>query len=534
VTAAAECFDYIVIGAGSAGCAVAARLSESGRDTVLVLEAGPRDSNPWIHVPMGFGKTFFNPKVNWCFSTAPSPALNDRALFAPCGKVLGGSSSINGLVYTRGHRADFDNWLADGNTGWGYDDVLPFFRKSENQQHGENAFHGADGPLSVCDVMQCHPLSTAFVESAIAAGWVRNPDFNGAFQEGFGHFQITGRDGRRVSSAMAFLRQAEQRSNVCVMTDTQVQRLTIEEGRVTGVTYAFHGNKMTANARRSVVLSAGALNSPAILQRSGIGRGEWLQQAGIEVRHELRGVGANLQDHVQSRLVVRSRRHPTMNTLVRNPLRLLQMGLQYALFRRGPLASAGGQTGGFIRSRTELDRPDIMYFAMPLTSTDLRKGLDRFPGFSIASCLLRPDSRGSVRVRSPDSGEAPLIAPNYLDAESDRNALLAGLRAARRITATDPLRGEIEREERPGPSATTDEELLGYIRETASSVYHPVGTCRMGPGVDAVVDSKLRLRGLEGLVVADTSIMPTIVSAPTNAAAIMIGERAAAFLLEAA
>jgi choline dehydrogenase len=534
VTAAVQSFDYVVIGAGSAGCAVAARLSESGRESVLVLEAGPRDSNPWIHIPLGFGKTFFNPKVNWCFSTAPSPALNDRELFAPCGKVLGGSSSINGLVYTRGHRADFDGWLAAGNTGWGYDDVLPYFLKSENQQHGASAFHGAGGPLSVFDVMECHPLSTAFVESAVAAGWTRNSDFNGACQEGVGRFQITGCNGRRVSSAMAFLRQAEQRPNVCVKTGAHVQRLNIENGRVIGVDYVLHGNEVTAVARRAVVLSAGALNSPAILQRSGIGRAEWLQQAGIAVRHDLPGVGANLQDHVQARLVVRSRRHPTLNTQIRHPLRLLKMGLQYVLFRRGPLASAGGQTGGFIRSRRGLDRPDIMYFAMPLTSVDLRKGLDRFPGFSIACCLLRPDSRGSVRVRSADPGQAPLIQPNYLDAESDRMTLLDGLHAARRIAATDPLRGEIEREERPGPSAHTDDELSCYIRETAAPVYHPAGTCKMGSGADAVVDSKLRVRGLDGLVVADTSIMPTIVSAPTNAAAIMIGERAAAFLLEAA
>ncbi|MDR6858780.1 FAD-dependent oxidoreductase [Variovorax guangxiensis] len=529
-----EIFDYVIIGAGSAGCPLAARLSESGRHSVLVLEAGPRDSNPWIHVPLGFGKTFSNQSVNWCFSTEPSPGLNGRAVFSPCGKVLGGSSSINGLVYSRGQREDFDSWRQEGNTGWAYDDVLPFFRKSEDQQHGASAFHGADGPLGIDDVNDCHPLSEAFIESAMAAGIARNRDFNGASQEGVGAFQVTARAGRRVSSAIAFLREAERRRNVCVRTKAEVEQLTIENGRVTGVTYARRGASTTVQARRTVVLSAGALNSPAILQRSGIGRREWLQEAGIEMRHELRGVGANLQDHLQARLAIRSRRHTTLNNQVRHPVHLLRMGLQYALFRQGPLASAGGQTGGFVRSRAGLDRPDIMYFVMPFSSADLRKGLDRFPGFTIASCLLRPASRGTVRVRSRNPKEAPLIEPHYLEAESDRSTMLAGLRLARRIAAMDPLRQEIACEERPGPSAGTDEELLGYIRDTASSVYHPVGTCRMGSGPDAVVDARLRLRGLSGLVVADASIMPTIVSSPTNAASIMIGERAAAFLLEEA
>lgn len=529
-----ESFDYVIIGAGSAGCAVAARLSESGRDSVLVLEAGPRDSYPWIHIPLGFGKTFFNKKLNWCFQTEPSSELNSRVLFAPCGKVLGGSSSINGLVYSRGQAQDFDGWREEGNIGWGYDDVLPFFRKSENHAHGANAFHGASGPLSVHDVMECHPLSTAFVESAAAVGFVRNPDFNGASQEGVGSFQVTARNGRRVSSAVAFLREAERRPNVHVRTNAEVEQLTIESGRVTGLTYSCNGKSIPIQARRAVILSAGTLNSPAILQRSGIGRGEWLQAAGIRVKHELKGIGANLQDHLQARLVMRSRRLPTLNTQIRHPVRLLQMGLQYALLRRGPLASAGGQTGGFIRTRPELDRPDIMYFVMPFTSADLRNGLDRFPGFTIASCLLRPDSHGTVRVRSSNPKDAPLIEPNYLEAQSDRDTMLAGLRAARRIAASDPLRGEIEYEERPGPGVESDDDLLSYIRATASSVYHPTGTCKMGTGEDAVVDAKLRLHGLEGLRVADASIMPSIVSSPTNATAIMIGERAAAFLLEEA
>jgi choline dehydrogenase len=529
-----ESFDYVIVGAGSAGCALAARLSESGRDSILVLEAGPRDTNPWIHIPLGFGKTFFNQQVNWCFTAEPSPQLDGREIFSPCGKVLGGSSSINGLVYSRGQREDFDGWFQAGNTGWSYDDVLPFFRKSEGQQHGENEFHGKDGPLSVSDVMGCHPLSEAFVESAVATGFPRNNDFNGVSQEGVGYFQMTARRGRRVSSSVAFMRATERRPNVALKTDATVERLIIESGRVTGVKYTQHGEEKIAQARRTVVLSAGSLNSPAILQRSGIGRGKWLQEAGIKVRHELSGVGANLQDHVQARLALRSRRFSTLNTDIRNPLKLARIGLQYAILRRGPLAFSGAQTGGFIRSRSDVVRPDINFLVIPFTSADLRKGLDPFPGFTIASVLLRPDSRGTVRVRSSSSKDAPLIDPRYLDAETDRATLMAGLRAARKIASVDPLRREIAREERPGPSVDSDDELLAYIRATASSVYHPVGTCKMGSGPDAVVDSRLRLHGLEGLVVADASIMPTIVSSATNAAAIMIGERAAAFLLESA
>jgi choline dehydrogenase len=525
-------FDYIVIGAGSAGCAVAARLSESGTHTVLVLEAGGRDSSPWIHIPIGFSKTFFNEAVNWCFSTEPSAQLHGRKLYAPCGKVLGGSSSINGQVYVRGNREDFESWKRAGNPGWGYDDVLPFFRKSEDQQRGEDAYHGVGGPLAVSDLTDFNPLSDAFIDSAVASGLARNDDFSGPSQDGAGPFQVTVRNGRRASSAVAFLRAAERRSNVKLETHAEVERLTLDSGRVTGAVYARGGDSRTARARIAVVLCAGALNSPAILQRSGIGRSEWLRDAGIEVRHALDGVGGNLQDHVQSRLALRSRRHATLNNQTRNPLDLLRMGLKYAMWRRGPLTFSGGQSGAYVRSRPDMDRPDSLLILMPFSTVDFRKGLDNFRGYTIACCLMRTESRGSVRVRSATAKDPPLIQPNYLDAESDRRGLVAGLRAARTLTRTDPLRQETEREERPGLDVDSDEDLLDYIRETATSVYHSVGTCKMGTGADAVVDANLRLHGLAGLFVGDASIMPTIVAAPTNATAIMIGERAAAFALE--
>jgi choline dehydrogenase len=527
-----ESFDYIVVGAGSAGCVVAARLSENGKYTVLLLEAGPEDSNPWIHIPMGFGKTFFNKKINWCFNTQAMPSLNGRSLYTPAGKVLGGSSSINGLVYARGQHQDFDGWYQAGNEGWSYADVLPFFRKSENQQRGSDSYHGINGPLDVSDVMDRHPLSVAFVESAQAAGYGVNHDFNGSSQEGVGPFQVTARGGKRKSCAVGFLHEAKRRKNLCIQTCATVHKLNIQGTRVVGVDYLTPQGRLTACAKRRVILSAGAINSPAILQRSGIGRREWLDEAGIALKHELDGVGANLQDHPQARIVLRSRRVSTLNTQIRNPYYLAKMGLQYALFNRGPLASSGGQTGGFLKSRPDLDRPDLMYFCMPFSSMDLRKGLDAFPGITLASVLLRPESRGSVRVRSAHLDDAPLIQPNYLSNTNDQDALLAGLRIARLISSSGPLREEIIAEERPGAALTTDAELLNYIRTTATSGFHHCGTCKMGTGKDAVVDARLRLHGLDGLMVADASIMPTIVSSGTHPAAVMIGERAASFILE--
>jgi choline dehydrogenase len=532
----AETFDYVVVGAGSAGCVVAARLSENARASVLVLEAGGRDTHPWIHVPIGFGKTFFDERVNWCLTTEAGPAIDSRRIFMPCGRVLGGSSSINGLVFQRGQREDFDDWQRQGNPGWSYDDVLPFFRKLEHWQRGEDAHRGAGGPLAVSALPDIHPLSHAFVDSAVALGHARIADLNGAERDGAGYFQVTVRSGRRVSSAVAFLRAAERRPNVSVRTGAEVEHLSLEGGRVAGLTYHRGGASFAVRARRSVVLCAGALHSPAILQRSGIGRGAWLQEAGISPRHELAGVGANLHDHVQARLVLRSARHPTLNTLLQQPLRRVAAGLQYALFRRGPMTFAGGQSGGFFDSRGEGRRPDVVLLLMPLSSMDYRQGLDRFAGFSVSCGLLRPQSRGTLRVRSAQHRDPPLIQPNYLAEPADGATLVDALRHARRIAAADPIREEIDAEVRPGPDVQSDEALLAYVRASAGSIYHPVGTCRMGPRTDphAVVDARLRVHGLAGLTVADASVMPSIVSAPTNATAVMIGERAADFLLQEA
>jgi choline dehydrogenase len=528
---ATEIFDFIVIGAGSAGCAVASRLSESGRHSVLLLEAGGPDRSPWIHIPMGFGRTFANAELTWQYSTDPVPGLNGRSVYTPSGRVLGGTSSINGLVYGRGQRVDFDNWQRDGCKGWSYEDVLPFFRRSQNQERGSDEFHSVGGPLNVADQRTRNPLGDLFLRSAVSLGYPANPDFNGASQEGVGAFQMTARSGRRVSTAVAFLAPARRRPNLAIRPGALVERLLIRDRKVFGVSHLRGDVSQRAEARRAVILSAGAINSPTILQRSGVGRGAWLQEAGIDVVHDLPGVGGNLHDHLQARLAMRTRRLPTFNTQLRHPLLMVKAALEYAFMRRGPLTSSGAQVGGFVRSQPGMDRPDLMLMFMPFSSVDYRQGLDRFAGFSLTAMQLRPESRGSVRVRSARPADQPIIQPNYLDAENDRRTIVTGLRIARRIAATEPLCSEIEHEERPGLDVHSDDQLLDHVRSTGASVYHPVGTCKMGSGADAVVDARLNVHGLEGLIIADASIIPSITSGPTNAASIMIGERAADFLL---
>ncbi|PXW24815.1 GMC family oxidoreductase [Paraburkholderia caballeronis] len=529
-----ETYDYIVVGAGSAGCVLADRLSEDGAASVLVLEAGGRDSNPWIHVPIGYAKTLFDARVNWCFDMEPSPELGQRRLYMPCGRVLGGSSSINGLLYVRGQQQDYDDWARLGNRGWSWSDVLPFYRRSEDQQHGGDAFHGSGGPLPVSDQVERHALCEAFVESGRVAGYRATDDFNRGDQEGLGYYQVTARDGRRMSTAVAFLRRAERRPNVSLVTGAMVETIDLDGLVARGVTWRVGGVRRKAVARRCVVLAAGAINTPSLLQRSGIGRPDWLQAAGIDVKHALPGVGANLQDHLQAKLVYRCAHPVTLNDRARHLTGKVAMGLAYLLRRRGPLTIAAGQAGGFVRTALSSGRPDVQFHVMTFSSADLRKGLDEFSGMTISACQLRPESRGTVRVTAPDAAVAPAIAPEFLASETDRRTLVEGLRIGRRIAGAGPLSAELEREERPGVNVDSDEDLLAYVRATAGSVFHPAGTCRMGSDADAVVDERLRVRGVGRLMIADASIMPTIVSGNTNAACIMIGERAAAFLKEAA
>lgn len=520
-------WDYVIVGAGSAGCVLAGRLSADPDVRVLLLEAGPADRNPWIHVPGGIFRLIHNPAVDWCFTTEPDPGLAGRSLQWPRGKVLGGSSSINGLVYIRGQREDYDGWRELGNDGWSFDELLPYFRRSERQARGPDAFHGADGPLVVSDPTTRMEIVDAFLAAAEQAGVPRTPDFNGARQEGAGYFQLTVDRGRRCSAATAFLRPASARRNLQVITGALVERLILEGRRVAGVEFRHGGAQRTARASRETVLTAGAINSPHLLLLSGIGNPDDLQRAGIAPRHDLPGVGRNLQDHLQARVVFRTRRPITLNDQAGSLPRRALIGARYLLKRSGPLSFAASLAGAFARTRPDLTRPDVQFHFQPLSLDSYDGRLHPFSGFTMSVCQLRPGSRGALTLRSSDPASPPRIAANYLQAADDRETIIRGLRLLRRIAGAPALATQVAEEYRPGPSVATDDALLDHVRATGSSIFHPAGTCRMGNGPDCVVDPELRVRGLEGLRVADCSIMPTLVSGNTNAAAIMIGEKAA-------
>ena len=523
--------DYVIVGAGSAGCALAARLSEDPNVRVVLLEAGGRDLNPWIHVPVGYFKTMHNPSVDWCFRTEPDEGLNGRSLQWPRGKVLGGSSSLNGLLYVRGQAADYDRWRQMGCTGWGWDDVLPLFKRAEDQERGADAYHGTGGPLAVTDMRLSRPICDAWVEAAQAAGYRFNPDYNAASQEGVGYFQLTARNGRRCSAAVAYLKPARRRANLKVVTRAATQRVVIEDARATGVHYVdAAGRPRVVRARREVVLCAGALGSPHILMLSGIGPGGHLREHGIDVVVDAPAVGANLQDHLQARLVYKCR-EPTMNDEVRSPLDQARIGLRYLATRSGPMTMAASLAVGFMRTRPEVETPDVQFHVQPWSADSPGEGVHPFSAFTMSVCQLRPESRGTVRLQDADPATYPAIRPNYLATETDRRTIVDGVKIARTIAGHEPLAGRIASEFRPGADVGSDESLLEWVRDTATTIYHPTGTCRMG-GEGAVVDPRLRVRGVRGLRVADCSIMPEIVSGNTNAPAIMIGEKAADLVRE--
>jgi len=526
-------YDYIVVGAGSAGCVLAARLSEDSSKKVLLLEAGPPDHSPWIHLPIGYGKTMWSNTYNWRFNTAPEAGLNGRSIYWPRGKTLGGSSAINGLIYIRGQQQDFDHWAALGNTGWSYADVLPLFIQSESNQSKGLPHHGDQGPLCVSDIGAKHPLIEAFIEGAKTLGVPRNEDFNGSTQEGTGYYQLTTHNGLRCSAASAFLRQARKRANLHIETNAQVARILFDEDWASGVRYRQDGVMKTAQCRGEVVLSAGAIQSPQLLQLSGIGSAKLLAQHGIPLRVDAPGVGENLQDHLQIRLGYQCTQPITTNDQLNSFWGKVKIGLQWLLSRTGPLAVGINQGGCFMQTMPQrADRPDIQFHVATLSADMAGGAVHPYSGFTLSVCQLRPESRGHIRIQSDDPFQTPEIVANYLREEQDQRTAVAAVKAARSIANSAPLRAYVAREVNPGPAAVGDEQLLEFIRANAATIFHPVGTCRMGVDADAVVDPRLRVNGVRGLRVVDCSIMPTLVSGNTHATAVMIGEKAARMILD--
>jgi choline dehydrogenase len=521
-------FDVVVVGAGSAGCVLANRLSADPQRRVLLLEAGGEDRWIWIHIPVGYLFTQGDPRTDWCWRTEPEPGLGGRALNYPRGKVLGGCSAINGMIYMRGQAADYDHWRQLGNPGWGWDDVLPLFLRQEDHVDGAGAFHGAGGPWRVERQRLSWAILDAFRAAAAEVGIPPVDDFNRGDNEGCGYFQVNQRQGVRWTAAKAFLRPVQRRPNLQVLTGALAERLILEDGRCTGLVFRHGGRTQRAEVAGELVLACGAVASPLLLMRSGIGPGEALQAHGIPVRHAAPGVGRNLQDHLQLRLVFRVQGIATLNERARRLSGKALMALDYALFRKGPLTMAPSQLGAFAKSAPEKATADLEYHVQPLSLDRFGEPLHPFPAFTASVCNLRPTSRGEVTLRSPEPADPPVIRPCYLTTEEDRRTAAAAIRLTRRICAAPSLARWITGELRPGPQAQAEDELVRAAGEIGTTIFHPVGTCRMGPDGDAmaVVDPELRVRGVRGLRVADASIMPTITSGNTAAPVMMIAERA--------
>ena len=502
--------DYVIVGAGSAGCVLANRLTANGRHRVLLLEAGARDRSLWIHLPIGYGKTMFHPVYNWGFYTDPEPGMNGRRIYWPRGRGLGGSSSINGLIYVRGQPQDYDAWAAQGNAGWSWKEVEPYFRRSQ---------------MSVSQIGEKHELIEAIIGAANELGIPRAADFNGLNQEGVGYYELFTRNGWRSSSATAYLRAAERRANLRVETGAHVTKILFDGARAVGVRYRQNREEFDCQAGE-VILSAGTLQSPQLLQLSGIGPATFLSSMGIPVVRDLPGVGGNLQDHLQIRVMYKCTRPITTNDDLASWWGKLRIGAKWLFTRKGPLAIGINQGGLFTRALPESATPDVQFHFATLSAELAGATPHPWPGFTMSVCQLRPASRGTVRIRSTDAFEPPSMQPNYLSSELDRRCAVAGIRLARALASTRSLKPYVAEEYRPGPKATTDDDLLEFARNYGATIFHPSGSCKMGNDPMAVVDAQLRVRGMEALRVVDCSIMPTLVSGNTHAAAVMIAEKA--------
>ncbi len=519
-------FDYIIVGGGSAGCVLANRLSEDPNNTVLLLEAGKKDTKQEIHIPAAFFK-LFTTDVDWAYYSVPQKQLNNRQIFMPRGKVMGGCSSINAMIYIRGHKADYDEWEALGNKGWSYDEVLPYFKKSENQSRGSNFYHGKGGPLGVMDHKVTNKLSETFIKAATKMGYPRRRDFNGPDQEGFGFYQVTQKNGARCSTAKAFIKPALHRNNLTVFTEAQVEKVLIEKGNAVGVKYRRNGGlNISACVRKEVILSAGAYNSPHLLMLSGVGPAKELKKHGIEVIKDLPGVGQNLQDHVYVGVVKQIKKNVSLDKIDRTPYVIKNLS-NYLLRKQGPLTSNLAEAGGFIHTVDGLEAPDMQYHFAPCYFVDNGFTRPEGNGLGLAATLIKPESAGKLYLKNNDPFELPLVDPAFLTADADMQTLIRGYRIAQDILDSKPFKSITKQYFKPGRRLETDEEIIEHIKDSMEHIYHPVGTCKMGSDKMAVVDDKLRVRGINNLRVVDASIMPTIVRGNTNAPTIMIAEKAA-------